>query len=180
MTPCDCTPSNEGHDERGVQERIFREVLEVAAVDGRAGDVDAGTEKEVDVAGAGVAAEALADFAREIGVPRGGKRDASGIGGGGSPGAHADRGIGHFEARQIDGGHGAREHVVDAAEQLDFLLQGELGEHGVSLGLDGGRVGHGRLGRGWKPRAERSEDNARRRRKNERVAINMIFHNAPQ
>ena len=80
------------------------------------------------------------------GVPGGGKRNAAGIGRRRSPGAHANRGIGHFEARQTDGGHGAREHAVDAAEQLDLLLERELGDHGVRLGFDGGRVGRRSLG----------------------------------
>ena len=127
---------NERDDHRGVEVRILRQVLEVAAVNRRARDVDAGAEQEVDVARAGVAAEGCADFARQIGVPTGGKRRAAGISGGRSPGAHADRSIGHLEARQVDCGHGARVHAVDAAEQLDLLLQREFGKHGVSLGLN--------------------------------------------
>ena len=36
--------------------------------------------------------------------------------------------------------------LVDAANQLDLLLQRELGQQGVRFGLNGGRVGHGSLG----------------------------------
>ena len=39
------------------------------------------------------------------------------------------------------------ELAVDAAEELDFLFERELGDHGVGLSLNGGRVGHGSLGR---------------------------------
>ena len=59
-----------GHDHARVQEGIFREVLEVAAGDGRAGDVDAGAEQEIDAAGAGIAAQALAELARKVPDPR--------------------------------------------------------------------------------------------------------------
>ena len=79
-------------------------------------------------------------------VPGGGEGHAAGVGGGGSPGAHAHRGIGHLEARQVDGGHGVGVHAVDAADELDLLLEGEFGHHGLGLGFDGRRVGHGRLG----------------------------------
>ncbi len=48
---------NERNHHCGVQVRILGQVLEVATGDRRARDVDAGTEEEVDVAGAGVAAE---------------------------------------------------------------------------------------------------------------------------
>ena len=89
----------------GVQERIFGEVLEVAAGDGRAGDVDAGAEQEVDVAGAGILAQASPSLRAKSVIPGGGQRDAAGIGGGRSPGAHAHRGVGHFEAGQVDGRH---------------------------------------------------------------------------
>ena len=54
---------NERRHESAVEIRIFRKVLEVAAANGRAGDVDAGTEEEVDAAGACVLAQALANFA---------------------------------------------------------------------------------------------------------------------
>jgi len=39
-------------------------------------------------------------------------------------------------------------HGVDSADQFDFLLEGELGDPGVGLGFDFGRVGNGRLGEG--------------------------------
>ena len=151
---------NERNQQRGVQVRIFRKVLEIAAGNWRAGDVDAGTEEEVDAAGAGIAAEGFADLAGKIGVPTGGKRRATSVCGGGSPGAHAHRSIGHLEARQIDGGHGARVHVVDAAEQFDLLLQCEFGEQRVGLGLNGGRVGHRRLG--WNRQTNRCENQGKK------------------
>ncbi len=129
---------NERNDDGRVEVRVFGKVFKVAAADGRAGNVDAGAEEEIDVAGAGIFAEAFAEVARKIGIPGSGQRHAAGIGGGGSPGAHADRGIGHFEAGQADDGHGMGVHGVDAADQLDFLLEGELGDHGLGLGLDCG------------------------------------------
>ena len=89
---------------------------------------------------------------------------AAGIGRGRSPGAHADRSIGHLEARQVDGGHGAREHVVDAAKQLDLLLQRELGDHGVGLGFNGGRIGRRRLGRNGEAGCKKNCGNERERR----------------
>ena len=46
-----------GNHHGRVQEGIFREILEVAAAIGRAGDVDAGAEQEVDAAGAGILAQ---------------------------------------------------------------------------------------------------------------------------
>jgi hypothetical protein len=48
----------------GVQEGILGEIFEVAAGQRRAGDVDAGAEQEMDAAGAGIAAQALAQLAR--------------------------------------------------------------------------------------------------------------------
>ena len=60
---------DKGHVETGVEERIFREVFEVAAGDGRTGDVDAGAEQEVHTACARVLAHALADAAGQLGVP---------------------------------------------------------------------------------------------------------------
>jgi hypothetical protein len=78
-------------------------------------------------------------------IPCGGERHAAGVGGGGSPGAHAYGGVGHFEAGQVDDGHGVRVHAVDAADQLDLLLEGEFGQHGLGLGFNCGRVGHRRL-----------------------------------
>jgi hypothetical protein len=58
----------------GIQKGIFREVLEVAAGDGRAGNVDAGAEQEIDAARAGILAEALADLrANSSGIPGGGQ-----------------------------------------------------------------------------------------------------------
>ncbi len=139
---------DEWNHQDGVQIGVFREVLEVAAGHGRAGNVDAGTEQEIDAACAGILAEALADLARQGRVPCGGQRHAAGIGGGGSPGAHADGGVGHLEAWQVDGGGGMGVHVIDAADELDLLLESKFGQPGVGFGLDGRRGGHGRLCQG--------------------------------
>ena len=62
------------NDHGCVQKWIFREVLEVAAGEWRTGDVDAGTEQEVDTAGARILAKALAEFTGELRVPGGGQR----------------------------------------------------------------------------------------------------------
>ncbi len=72
-----------------IEKWIFRQIFEVASGDGRAGDVDARAEQKVHAAGAGILAQALAQFAGEVLVPGGGQRHAAGIGSGGSPGAHA-------------------------------------------------------------------------------------------
>ena len=53
-------------------------------------------------------------------------------------------------------------HGVDAANQLDLLLEGELGEHGLGLGLDSRRVRHGRLGHGRKGCGESADDQQRK------------------
>ena len=91
-----------GNHQRGVQVGVFGEILEVAASHGRAGDVDAGAEQEIDAAGAGIPAQASPRLRAKSRVPGGGQRHAAGIGGGRPPGAHAHRGVGHFEARQAD------------------------------------------------------------------------------
>ena len=131
-------PLNVRNHQAGVEEGILGEVFEVAAGDGRAGDVDPWAEQEVDTAGSGILAQALAQLAGELRVPGGGQGDAARVGGGGSPGADADRGIGHLEAGQIDGRQGMGVHTIDAAQQIDFLFQGEFGHQGVGFGLDVG------------------------------------------
>ena len=127
-----------GNHQRRIQERIFGEVFEVAARQGRAGDVHAGAEQKVDAARAGIPAQTLADSARQLDIPTGGQRNAGGIGGRRSPGAHSHRTVGHLQARQADCRNGMREHPVDAAQQHNLLFQSELGQHGMGLGLDCG------------------------------------------
>ena len=111
----------------GGEEGIFAEVLEVAAVAGRAVDVDAGAEHEVDAARAGIASDAFADAGCQIAVPRGGEADAGGIGGGGEAGvaANAVGAVGHLEGRQIEAGHGANGEA-GAADVFELLLEGHL------------------------------------------------------
>jgi hypothetical protein len=87
--------------------------------------------------GAGVFTERLAELAGEARVPGGSQGDAAGIGGGWSPAAHADGGVGHFEAGQVDGWGGVGVHVVDAADQFDLLFKRELLDPGMGLGFDG-------------------------------------------
>ena len=38
--------------------------------------------------------------------------------------------------------------ALRAADHLNLLLEGKLGQHGAGFGFNGGRVGHGRLGCG--------------------------------
>jgi len=143
----------DGHG--GGEEGVFAEVLEVAAVAGRAVDVDAGAEHEVDTARAGVAADAGADARGEITVPGGGEADAGGVGGGGEASVRASAvgTVGHLERGQVERGDGAdgeagaadvinllgEGHAVD--ERLDLLLLGG-GEGGLGgLGVGGGEDG---------------------------------------
>ena len=152
---------NKWDHEGSVQKRIFGKVFKIAPAKRRARDVYAGTEKEVDAAGAGVASQAFADLPGELGIPAGGKRNAACIGRRRSPGAHAKRSIGHFEAWQADDGHGASEHAVDAAEELDLLVERELGDHRLSLSFDGGRIGSRSLGRNGEAACEKNCENER-------------------
>ena len=168
---------NVGDHEGGIQKRIFRKVFEVTPAEGRTRDVDAGPEQEVDATGAGIAAQAFADFARKLGIPTRCQRGAACIGRGRSPGAHADRGIGHLEPRQLNGRHGTREHAVDAAKQLDLLLQREFRDHRVGLRFDGGRIGRRSLSRNSE--AGRKENGGSERQKREKRVQPMRFHDAP-
>ena len=80
---------DKGNHKGRIQIGILGEVLEVAAGYGRSGDVDPRAEQEIDAAGTRILAQAFADLARQLRVPRGGQRNAAGVGCGRSPGAHA-------------------------------------------------------------------------------------------
>ncbi len=166
---------DEGHDKGGVQERVLGLVFEVSAAHGRARDVDAGTEQEVDPAGAGVAAEALAELPCELRIPRCRQRGAACVGGGGSPGADANRGVGHFEAGQADCRHRPGKHPVNPSQQLDLLFQRELGDHGVRLGFDCGGVGHGGLRCGEETTGPGKQPGQKERTRQRMGAIHRIF-----
>ena len=60
---------------------IFAEVFKVPAVHGRAVNVDAGSEHEVNAAGAGVLADACTNAFRQLRIPGGSKADAGRVSG---------------------------------------------------------------------------------------------------
>src|ERR1035437_1258840 len=97
---------------------------------------------------AGIAAQALADPARQSRVPTGCQRGSASIGSGRSPGAHTLRTVGHLKTWQTDGRSGLREHVIDAAQKLDLLVQRKPGHQSMSLGLNLWRVRSGSLCKG--------------------------------
>ena len=115
------------------EEGVFAEVFEVAAIAGRAVDVDAGAEHIVDAAGAGVAAYAGTDFGGEGAVPRGGEIDAGGKRSGGEAGVGTDAvgAVGHFKGGDVEGGNGA-DPETGAADVVELLGEG----HGMDKGFD--------------------------------------------
>ena len=95
------------------QNRVLGKVLEVASAQGRALDVEAGAEEDVDAEAAGFQPQRLAHVARELGVPggreRGGRREAGRLFGLGDAqvigvpelAAHAVRAVAHDEGGDI-------------------------------------------------------------------------------
>ena len=134
---------------------VFAEVFEVAAVDGDAADIEAGSELEVGAAGAGFEADGLAVGGGEGGVPGGGEGGAAGEGAGlvDAAGAVTDAlgAVGHIEAGDAEAWDGVSDELV-AGEEGDFFLEGELFEDlvgpfvGGALGILSGDDGGG--GRG--------------------------------
>ncbi len=122
----------------GGEEGVLAEVLEVAAVHGRAVDVDARSEQEMDALGAGVTADLAGDALGERGVPRGGERDAAGHGRGRAEVAHAERAVRHLQAGDPGLGHAAHEEAVHAADVIDLLLERHAGEERLDPLLDRG------------------------------------------
>ncbi len=125
-------------DPRG-EERVLAEVLEVAAVHGRAVDVDARSEQEVNALGARVTADLGGDALSERRVPGGGERDAAGHGRRRAEVADAERAVCHLQAGDAGLRHVAHEEAVDAAEVVDLLLERHATEDRLDPLLDFGR-----------------------------------------
>ena len=104
-----------------------------------------GPRRKLHAAGARVLTDRLAHLVGETGIPGGGERDAAGVGSVGTPGAHAFGAIAHLEHGEARGRLGADEHIVEAADEFEFLLEGQLRDHCVDALLDSGTVGNGGL-----------------------------------
>jgi hypothetical protein len=63
----------------------------------------------------------------------------------GTPGAHAQGGIGHFEPRVVDRRRRMGVHSVHAADEQDLLFQGEFRQKLMGPGFNSGRRRPGSL-----------------------------------
>src|SRR5580693_2090581 len=88
---------NKGDYECGVEVRILRQILEVAAANGRTRNIHTGAEEKIHVPCTRVAPKALADLTREILIPRGRQRHSTRVSRRRAPRAYANRCIGHLE-----------------------------------------------------------------------------------
>ncbi|GAB4057498.1 hypothetical protein GCM10028775_61060 [Catellatospora paridis] len=119
------------------QQRVLGVVLEVAAAQRAALEVDAGAEQHRNAHGLGLLAERLADTADQVGVPAGaqchGGREAGGglaveqtaVVGSGDLLAYAVRTVGHHDLRQVRNGGGVPEAAATGERRL--LGGGERG-----------------------------------------------------
>src|ERR1700722_16207907 len=124
--------------DRGLRrkKRIFAEIFEVASIHGSTIDVDARTEEKVDAACARIIAQHSTGAVNQVEIPGSCQRDSACQRGGRPVVADSDRPIGHLQPGQTDFLIGANIKVVDTADQIDFLLQRELLEHGIDTRLD--------------------------------------------
>ena len=139
-TPVDCDAPHERGAEHAGDDRVLGEVLEVAAAQRRALDVDARAEQHGDVLDRGLDAERLADALGELGVPRRAERhrrreagrrhavaDAEVVG---APPllAQAVRAVGEHDATGCRRARRLGRPEAGAAGERGLLLQREVGD----------------------------------------------------
>src|ERR1700730_11349277 len=114
---------------------ILAKIFEVASIQGGAIDVDARTQEKVDATGARIVAQHSAGALNQVDIPGSCQRDSTSQSGRRTVVANADWAIGHSQSGQSDLLIRADIKIIDTADEIDFLLQRELLEHGINTHL---------------------------------------------
>ncbi len=120
----------------GCEKWVLAEILEVSAAHRGTIDVHSGSQHEVDTACASVLSDDCSDALSEVNVPARGQTDAT-KSRGGPVITDAEGAVRHFQSGQANVLDLVNVEIVDAAYEVDFLLERELLEQPIRTGFDG-------------------------------------------